>query len=331
MHVPRFSRRNRLPPRSVALLSLGILTALTVLGSTPQAAQAQTITQTFSYTGSFQTFTVPAGITSLTVKLWGAGGGGGVGGGGAFVSGTLSVTPGTTLSLLVGRGGSSLTAGNGLGGFGGGGNGGINGSPNSGAGGGGGGGRTAIRLSSNNSIVSDELVTAGAGGGSGSSGVAGAGGLNTGQAGFVVLGTYGSGGTQTSGGAAGGTGSFMGTPGSQFQGGNGTVGGGGGGGGWFGGGGGGSASGGGGGGGSSYRANPAFTDSGTSEAGSLSTPGGTSDVDYITGIGKGGAPSFAGGNGYIVLRYNLSTAPEPGTLALLTLGGLMAIVKRRRK
>ena len=59
-------------------------------------------------------FIVPAGVTSLTVKLWGAGGGsggngyiegGGGGGGGAFASKLLSVTPNSSISFVVGTGG----------------------------------------------------------------------------------------------------------------------------------------------------------------------------------------------------------------------------------
>ena len=61
----------------------------------------------FSYTGTDQTYTVPVGTTSVTVTMWGAGGGGNgnVGGPGAFVSGTLNVTPGDTLRVIVGQGG----------------------------------------------------------------------------------------------------------------------------------------------------------------------------------------------------------------------------------
>lgn len=67
------------------------------------------ITQTFNSSGSF---TVPAGVTSITVRAWGAGGGGGNlanatggGGGGAYASSVLTVTPGATYSVSVGTGG----------------------------------------------------------------------------------------------------------------------------------------------------------------------------------------------------------------------------------
>jgi hypothetical protein len=60
------------------------------------------------------TWTVPAGVTSATIKLWGGGGGsggqgyidgGGGGGGGAFASKVLTVTPAQVLSFTVGAGG----------------------------------------------------------------------------------------------------------------------------------------------------------------------------------------------------------------------------------
>jgi len=78
-----------------------------------QSAYSQTV-QTFSVTGS-QNWTCPAGITSVTVECWGAGGGsGGVsnvlnaasggGGGGAYAKSVVSVTPGNTYSVFVGAG-----------------------------------------------------------------------------------------------------------------------------------------------------------------------------------------------------------------------------------
>ena len=66
------------------------------------------------------TFTVPEGITTLTVEAWGGGGGGssrssngagGGGGGGAYSRGTFAVTPGQTYTVNVGSGGDSNTAG----------------------------------------------------------------------------------------------------------------------------------------------------------------------------------------------------------------------------
>lgn len=74
-------------------------------------------TQTFTTSGSF---TVPAGVTSLTVQCWGGGGGGGTrssngrgggGGGGAYASSVLTVTSGPLCAVVVGAGGAANTAG----------------------------------------------------------------------------------------------------------------------------------------------------------------------------------------------------------------------------
>ena len=92
----------------------------------------------FGYTGSLGTYTVGAGITSLEVILWGAGGGASgnyIGGPGAFARGTIAVTAGQQLRVLVGKGGLYANTGS----FGGGGSGG--GSGNGAAGG----GRTSIQ------------------------------------------------------------------------------------------------------------------------------------------------------------------------------------------
>jgi Glycine rich protein/FG-GAP repeat len=78
---------------------------------------ANTETTVFDFTGADQEYIVPAGITAINVKMWGAGGGAsyitagftttrtGKGGAGAYVSATLVVTPGETLTLMVGSGG----------------------------------------------------------------------------------------------------------------------------------------------------------------------------------------------------------------------------------
>ncbi|WP_441250511.1 hypothetical protein [Kitasatospora sp. McL0602] len=67
-----------------------------------------------TFSGGDQTFTVPAGVTSLDVRLWGAGGGGHAGtasdawnsaGGGGYTTGRVAVTPGQLLTVTVGRGG----------------------------------------------------------------------------------------------------------------------------------------------------------------------------------------------------------------------------------
>ena len=61
--------------------------------------------QVLSYTGGDQQFIVPAGVTALTVQAWGAGGGGGdslPGAAGGYAEATIPVTPGSTLTIVVG-------------------------------------------------------------------------------------------------------------------------------------------------------------------------------------------------------------------------------------
>jgi hypothetical protein len=242
--------------RRAVLRRIGIAAAIPVVTSiaapTPLAAQSPGRTITFGFTGSPQSFVVPAGVTTLQVDAVGNSGTGiqnvqwwGVGG---RVQARLPVTPGETLTITVGGNG-QITAG----GFNGGGAPGTNGLY-------GGGGATDIRRGSTKLIVAGGGAGAGNGGGNGGHG----GGLVAGD-GSGTCGGGGGGGTQSAGGiggAAGGSGGVAGSPGASGQGGRGadapagSAGGGGGGGGYFGGGGGGSCAGsiqaGGGGGGSSY-------------------------------------------------------------------------------
>jgi len=102
---------------------------ISVLVCLPVFLLAQT-TATFTLGGT-QTFVSPAGITSITVQAWGAGGAGGSstnpgfngayagsgGGGGAFASAPLTITSGETLTVNVGVGGKGVASANG--GFGG--------------------------------------------------------------------------------------------------------------------------------------------------------------------------------------------------------------------
>lgn len=75
------------------------------------SAKAQT---TFNYTGSVQTYTVPAGISSINIVASGAQGGGYVSGGGlgATMDGDYAVTPGQTLYIVVGQQGLLQVGGN---------------------------------------------------------------------------------------------------------------------------------------------------------------------------------------------------------------------------
>ena len=263
------SRRRR--PLISGVVALGSLTGVLV-GASPAGASGP-VTVTFSVPGN-QSWTVPAGVTSVTLSL--AGGQGGLayyrpgnlpGGKGAEVSATVAVSPGDVLAVTVAGAGHDSDSSSG--GFGGGGNGGY-----LSAGGGGG----ASRVSVGGTLVA---VAGGGGGGAvytgngGDSGAAGAGPGGT-SAGGGGAGTLSVGG----GGGAGGDGSAWancaayssGQPGGDGTSGRGGAGadarvagargGGGGGGGLFGGGGGGAGSlcssrgvagsGGGGGGGSSF-------------------------------------------------------------------------------
>jgi hypothetical protein len=75
-------------------------------------------TQTFTTTG---TYTVPAGVTSITVEAWGGGGKGGTvsivgvtsggGGGGAYTRKVLTVSPGNIFTATVGAGSTTTAAG----------------------------------------------------------------------------------------------------------------------------------------------------------------------------------------------------------------------------
>ena len=259
---------------------------------------------TKSYTGSDQTWTVPAGVTSVTLKVWGGGGAGSSGGGnqradggeGGFTQSTYAVTPGDVLTIKVGRGGtynqgqnSSVYVGGGA----------TQRTGNqNGWYGGAGGGLSAVYT------AGGTLIALAGGGGGGSSGVAsaGVGGIGGGTTGGSASYPGGGGGTPSAGGAAGSGGNGNGTAGSSLQGGSGIAdqyngNGGGGGGGYYGGGGGGigTQSAGGGGGGSSYV-------NGSCTATNLVQGKNSSDTDWSTGIAVAGSSSV-GGDGKVVIAY----------------------------
>ncbi len=115
----------------------------------------------FNFTGAQQTFTVPAGVTSVTIQTWGAQGGAVVAPGtnlGGYSKGDFAVTPGQVLNVYVGEQPTSTT-----GGF----NGGGNGFSDFGGGGAGGGGASDVRLVGN--TLNDRIIVAGGGGGGSSS------------------------------------------------------------------------------------------------------------------------------------------------------------------
>ncbi|MBX2934320.1 MAG: proprotein convertase P-domain-containing protein [Ferruginibacter sp.] len=180
------------------------------------------MTQTFNYTGAVQTWVVPAGVTSINIKAWGAQGNSNavsvVGGLGGYADGTLAVTPGSTLYINVGGGGTQSITG----GFNGGGDAGT--SPCSTAQGGGGGGASDVRVGAN-TLASRTIVAAGGGGaggnrsagcgrgtgGGGGGGYYGGGGAAAWPFASTVLPT---GGTQTAGGI-GGTSTYGSAPGNN--------------------------------------------------------------------------------------------------------------------
>jgi hypothetical protein len=315
--------RGRLAARLAVVVPLGLLAAYGVGGSAASALPSNcsqagdTVTCTFGFTGTPTTWTVPAGVTSAALTLYGGSGGagstnvgvGGPGGAGAEVTGTVSLAGVSTLTINVAAVGGNEPSG--TGGYGGGGESGFGGQY-----GGGGGGATTV------SDSTGTLLVAGGGGGGGmgsfdlmSAGGAGGNADQAGQPGQTATdqgatldgGGAGGAGTQTTGGAGGPGGSgtsstscFViteqpGNPGSSGQGGGippDNDAGAGGGGGLFGGGQGGEGAGdtcfngaapGGGGGGSSFTGGP-----GVSGAAVNDNPG---------------ASASLGGNGEVIISY----------------------------
>ncbi len=291
---------------ALATALLGFPSAVAASAPSGGCATASGITTcTFDYTGAVESWTVPAGVTEVTIDAYGAAGGtaaGGsiTGGKGAHVHATVPVTGGDALDVTVGgrglnypNGPTNAFGGGGLSYYGGGGGGGSfvydGASALAIAGGGGGGGEQV-------------LVSGGVGGDSGSPGGTAA------DDGTAVGSTGGGAGTSSAGGTGGqeydcGTlyAAGAGGDGSLGQGGvggsygthdPGVTTGGGGGGGYYGGGGGGNfgnciaynSGGGGGGGGSSY------------------TDPSASDVSVTDGI--------QGGNGLVTISYELHSAPS---------------------
>jgi Glycine rich protein len=312
----------KLPRALVASATFGLLTASLGLGLnvSPAAAIAPVAStpctpdagfahcERFTYTGAAQRFVVPGGVATLNVKAWGAGGGGNgaFGGNAGYATANLAVTGGSELTLVVGQGSAVRSSTRTYGG------GGAGASTQGSSGGG---------LSSVSTASALQLVAAGGGGAVQFNGP-GDGGGGGGTVGSAISAPYSaSGGTQSSG----GRGAVLPAP--NVAAGNGTslVGGdaanpagGGGGGGYFGGG-GSSFIDSGSGGGSSFIGGPNVSAART-EAGANGSqsglPGGTTDSQWIAGIGKGGArlvtdfetdtvisAATDGGNGMIVMQW----------------------------
>jgi hypothetical protein len=166
---------------------------------------------TFNYTGSTQTWVVPAGVTTVSIESWGAEGGRRSTAAprryGGYVKGDLSVTPGETLRIHVGQ---RPNVGSNQGGWNGGGLGGVH-LNTSGFNGMGGGGASDVRQGG--TALSNRVIVAGGAGGTSSKdeyaddneGVrrGGHGGANTGERGDASASniTGGYGGTQSAGGS----------------------------------------------------------------------------------------------------------------------------------
>lgn len=298
----------------------------------------------FTFDGGDQTFVVPDRVTSLDVRMWGAGGAGDTGefdsprglsgGGGGFTAGTVEVTGGQELTVTSGEGGVPASTEGTYGGGGAGGDGFFPGSS--------GGGMSALW---NGPFGSEVLLAAGGGGGISvgtpieQDGIGGGGGGGEEGSWDFSPDTSGEPGTQSEGGAAP-TDTEGCEPaqedGSQFQGGAGGTaigdpdgtdeGGGGGGGGYFGGGGGrcqddsDQTQNGAGGGGSGFIDGAGVTDAETATQdevedsngdlvpiGEDAPPSGTDDPFHTDGVGVG-AHVGNGGNGEVVIQY--VTPPE---------------------
>ena len=301
-------------------------------------ASATAATSSFASTGAEQTFTVPAGVTSIRVVAVGGRGGITASAFGARVTGDLAVTPGQVLFIEVGGNGSVATASETAGGF----NGGGVGKYLAGTGGGASDVRTAS-ASQGGSLSSRLIVAGGGGGGYGDGGVYGGQGGAAGSPGAdgvgVQHGNGGGAGTAVSSGAGGSPAGVSGTPGvGGAGGGTGTnaKGGGGGGGGYYGGGGGGAGTGeyngGGGGGGSS------FTGTATNASVVTDTSGTPSIVLTYTGesTGQGGTNGTPG----TTLPHGVADTTKPAlgslsfsatTFKAASSGGAFSAQKKRKK
>ncbi len=246
-----FNWTNTTPSIGLAASGTGNIAPFTAInaGTTPVVATVTVTPQyvyagspvvvPFGFTGGMQTWTVPAGVTSITIDAYGAGGGagsngnsgggplpGGAGGKGTKASGTLAVTPGQVLNIFVGGAGTT-----GAGGF----NGGAAGGN---ANAGGGGGATDVRYPG--TTTADRIIVGGGGGGGGrggcesSGGAGGTGGDGDGNgvnggdsptSGGVAGGGFGGIGAAGGGGAGIGCGGFLGAPGVAGSGASGGVGG----------------------------------------------------------------------------------------------------------
>ena len=114
-----------------------------------------TISDTFFFTGASQTYVVPAGVTSVTIETWGAQGGANWVNNinyGGYTKADFAVTPGETLTVMVGGQPTTITGG-------------FNGGGNGEGAGKGGGGATDVRQGG--STLNQRIIVAGGAGGAG--------------------------------------------------------------------------------------------------------------------------------------------------------------------
>ena len=112
--------------RAIWRVSFALVLTLSVGLVMAPLGEVGAATQEFTTSGTFN-FTVPAGVSQITVEVWGGGGAGGGsddyidcegvggagGGGAAYANSTLSVTPGQNLTVVVGAGGPGVSGANG--------------------------------------------------------------------------------------------------------------------------------------------------------------------------------------------------------------------------
>lgn len=253
----------------------------------------------YSYTGADQEWVVPSGVTKAKFKVWAPGGAGDhfFGGAGGYTEAELPVTAGQVYKIVVGQGGVSLVnAGYTANPYGFGGRGyGVSIPPNNTqCSGFAGGGLSGVFLTS--VTQGNARVIAGGGGGSsndsngntanqsqggngndpahsgGAAGMTGEDGSNDHS--------HGGGGGGYTGGRAGANGQTRSTPTGEFKAGEGGAG---------------------------YVHSSALTQTIASTVEFDNLPPNRNDVDYISGIGRGGeddgAPPFPGGNGLIIVYY----------------------------
>lgn len=117
------NRTNLKKALTLALVSAFVLQPFTpIIALAANDTSVTVVGQTYSYgTPGSDTWTVPANVTSVKVKVWGAGGSAGTGekitdahrsgqggGAGGYSEKTLTVTPGDVYSLVVGAGGQGI-------------------------------------------------------------------------------------------------------------------------------------------------------------------------------------------------------------------------------